>query len=232
MNGSPYDVIGVSRGASEDEIKKQYRKLVKQYHPDLHPGDEEAARRMSEINEAYELIKSGKADDYYNSGTAARSSAPGGSYTQGNTTYYYQYADPEELFRAFFGGGFAQRQSTNAYDRVEEYIRHEQYHYAAGILNNIYAKDAKWYYYAAVCSCGMDNPADGFEYAEKAVSLEPSNEQYRQLYNQLKAMGFKRRSRYVSSYRRHPVLSFVTTLITVSFVMQMIRPLFYLLFGI
>ncbi|MDY3792273.1 MAG: DnaJ domain-containing protein, partial [Oscillospiraceae bacterium] len=57
----PYQVLGINRGASEDEIKKKYRSLVKQYHPDLHPNDPEAARKMSEINEAYEMIKSGQA---------------------------------------------------------------------------------------------------------------------------------------------------------------------------
>lgn len=53
----PYHVLGVSRDASEEEIKKAYRKLAKQYHPDLNPGNEEAAKKMNEINAAYEQIK-------------------------------------------------------------------------------------------------------------------------------------------------------------------------------
>lgn len=55
--GDPYEVLGVSRGASEDEIKRAYRQLAKKYHPDLNPGDAEAARKMNEINAAYEQIK-------------------------------------------------------------------------------------------------------------------------------------------------------------------------------
>ncbi|HHW00587.1 MAG TPA: J domain-containing protein [Clostridiaceae bacterium] len=53
----PYKVLGVSPGASQDEIKKAYRKKAKEYHPDLHPNDPEAARKMNEINEAYDLLQ-------------------------------------------------------------------------------------------------------------------------------------------------------------------------------
>ena len=56
MDRSPYEVLGVSEGASQDEVKKAYRKLARKYHPDLNPGDAEAARKMVEINEAYQRI--------------------------------------------------------------------------------------------------------------------------------------------------------------------------------
>ena len=57
MSGDPYQILGVSHDADAEQIKQAYRRLAKQYHPDLHPGDAEAARRMNEINEAYDLIK-------------------------------------------------------------------------------------------------------------------------------------------------------------------------------
>lgn len=57
MMQDPYAVLGVSRNATEDEIKTAYRRLAKRYHPDLNPGDAAAAARMNEINEAYETIK-------------------------------------------------------------------------------------------------------------------------------------------------------------------------------
>ena len=61
MIQDPYKVLGVSPDASDDEIKKAYRELTKKYHPDLNPGDENAARKMNDINAAYDHIKNGGA---------------------------------------------------------------------------------------------------------------------------------------------------------------------------
>ena len=57
MIQDPYKVLGLSPGASDEEVKKAYRKLAMKYHPDRNPGDENAARKMQEINAAYEQIK-------------------------------------------------------------------------------------------------------------------------------------------------------------------------------
>ena len=54
MTEDPYKVLGVSPSASDEEIQKAYRKLVKKYHPDVNPGDENAERKMREINAAYD----------------------------------------------------------------------------------------------------------------------------------------------------------------------------------
>ena len=61
MVQDPYKVLGVAPDASDEEIKKAYRDLTKKYHPDLNPGDEEAARKMNDINAAYDAIKNGTA---------------------------------------------------------------------------------------------------------------------------------------------------------------------------
>ena len=52
-----YEVLGVQKGAGDDEIKKAYRRLAKQYHPDLHPGDKEAEEKFKEVNEAYDVLR-------------------------------------------------------------------------------------------------------------------------------------------------------------------------------
>ena len=51
-----YEVLGVSKGASEEEIKKAYKKLARKYHPDMNPGDKEAEEKFKEINEANEVL--------------------------------------------------------------------------------------------------------------------------------------------------------------------------------
>ena len=61
MVNDPYQILGVSRDASEDEIRQAYRRLAKKYHPDLNPGDAQAAQKMNEINEAYDLLKNPQA---------------------------------------------------------------------------------------------------------------------------------------------------------------------------
>ena len=67
----PYEVLGVPRGASEEEVTRAYRELAKKYHPDLNPGDETAAAKMSEINQAYDSIRRGGAQPTYTSGSSA-----------------------------------------------------------------------------------------------------------------------------------------------------------------
>ena len=65
----PYEVLGVDRNASDDEIKNAYRKLAKKYHPDLNPGDEVAAEKMNEVNAAYDAIRNGTVDIYGSNGS-------------------------------------------------------------------------------------------------------------------------------------------------------------------
>lgn len=118
----PYSVLGVSRDASEDEIKRAYRRLAKKYHPDLNPGDPEAARKMTEINAAYEQIKNpGQTNTAYGYGEQHSSgSDPYGGYSSG------EYGNSEqsygEDFDPFDPFGWAGRGTGNTSPRRPLFI--------------------------------------------------------------------------------------------------------------
>ena len=81
MYQDPYKVLGVSPGASDEEVKKAYRELTKKYHPDLNPGDPTAAEKMNEINAAYDQIKNGGAQQQGAYGQAGQYQQGYGGYT-------------------------------------------------------------------------------------------------------------------------------------------------------
>ncbi|MDE7463569.1 MAG: DnaJ domain-containing protein, partial [Clostridiales bacterium] len=80
MAKSYYEILGVSKTASEDEIKSSFRKLARQYHPDLHPGDEAAANKFKEINEAYETLSDAQKRAEYDTAQSAGSAGPGAGF--------------------------------------------------------------------------------------------------------------------------------------------------------
>lgn len=102
-----YEVLGLSKSASVDEIKKAYRKLAKQYHPDLNPGDKSAEAKFKEVNEAYEVLsdsdKKAKYDQFGHAGVDPNFGASAGY--SGNP--FGQDIDLGDIFGSFFGGGFS-----------------------------------------------------------------------------------------------------------------------------
>jgi curved DNA-binding protein CbpA len=95
---NPYDTLGVSPDASDEDISKAYKRLAKKYHPDLNPGDEAAASRMGQINRAYDDIKAmrqrGQTYQQTAGGYGASQSAYGSAYDPFagvHHTYTYTY---------------------------------------------------------------------------------------------------------------------------------------------
>lgn len=112
-----YEILGVPKTANEDEIKSAFRRVAKQYHPDLHPDDKDAEAKFKEANEAYEVLSDpDKRAKYDQFGHAAFDPAGGASYSGSPFTGFGGFGD---IFGDLFGSGRAARPNNNGPVRGE-----------------------------------------------------------------------------------------------------------------
>ena len=170
MTKNPYDVLGVSPSASDDEIKKAYRDLTRKYHPDANvdnPLADLAEEKFKEVQEAYDTImherSSGSSGSYSYGGSSSGSS---GSYSYGGSSS--QGGAPDPRLQA-----------------AVNYINSRRFREALNTLDQVPERSALWYYLSGCANAGLGNNVLARDHAAQAVNMEPNNLQYRQLLNQL-----------------------------------------------
>ena len=193
MISDPYQVLGVSPDASDEEIKQAYRKLAKKYHPDLNPGDEAASKKMQQINAAYDQIKNPEKYQQQNSG-----------YGGGYSNY-----DPFGGFGGYGGyqqRGYADTEGADNYQKAAyNYIRFGRYQEALNALSNASQRDARWYYLSALAHDGLGNQVTALEHIRRAVSMEPDNQEYLRALEEIEngGAGYRRQAGSFRGFQMH-----------------------------
>lgn len=184
----PFQVLGISPSATEDEIKQAYRKLAKKYHPDLNPGDAAAEAKMKEINEAYTMAIKMKKGGYT------------GQQSWGGQQRQNPYGSQSNPFGQQWGpfggfGGYQQRSQAYTYTHkgydnpqlqaASDYIQTGRYREAINMLNGIAVHDASWHFLFALANLGIGNRVAALNSARQAAQMEPNNGDYQNLLHQL-----------------------------------------------
>ena len=159
-----YEVLGLNRDASDDDIKRAYRKMAKQYHPDVNKDNPNAEAKMKEINEAYDQLTK-------NPGKTASSGYSGAAYGAGG--HGGSYSGPE----------------ADRFVRARSLINAGTLDGAKTILDSIQTRNAEWYYLYGIIYLRQGWYDKAREFLGRAYRTEPGNSEYAQAYNTLRYTG-------------------------------------------
>lgn len=167
MIANPYEILGVSPNASNDEVKKAYRELSRKYHPDSYvdnPLSELAEEKFKEVQEAYDQIMKQREGGYQSAHAGQQ------SYTSGGT------------------------QEQVELQAARNFINARRFREALNVLSNIPNRTAMWYYYSSLANWGIGNNIVAVDHAKQAAAMEPNNMEYVNYANQLQYRGQRYRS--------------------------------------
>lgn len=188
----PYEVLGIQRGASDEEIKKAYRAQCKRWHPDLNPGDPTAEEHFKEVQAAYDAITKGETGGPQSSYSAygASTGSRAGGYGQTDDPFGFGF-DPFGFGFGAYGqpGGSSSAGYTPELQAARNYIANRRYAEARRVLDGISQRTARWYYLSALANNGLGRRVDALQDAKYAVQMEPNNTEYRSLLQQLQNPG-------------------------------------------
>ena len=203
----PYEVLGIQRGASEEEIKKAYRAKCKRWHPDLNPNDPTAEEHFKEVQAAYDAIMKGDTGPQPGAGGYGQQGYGGYSqqsyqqsgYSQGGQGSYGGFYGFDPFGFGFGGydyGGYGQQRGPSASnaDPVEmqaarNYIINGLYAEARRVLDAQRTRNARWYYLSSLANEGLGREIDAMQDARRAVQLDPNNTEYRANLNRMQNPG-------------------------------------------
>ena len=169
----PYSILGISRDASDEEVKKAYRKMSRKYHPDANidnPNKEQAEEKFKQVQQAYEQIMKER-----------EQGAGYGNYGSNNYGGFGGFSGQAD-------SGYQDEESMRR-QAAANYIQSRHFQEAMNVLSSLKNRNGEWYYLSAMTNMGLGNNVNALNDIRTAVNMEPDNMQYRMLLQRMEGGG-------------------------------------------